>query len=101
MPCKRWHWVSPSELVARYLREDRLFWSCEMDEAELPRAVEILGEGAVVFASDYPHWDCTFPGAVDALASRKDLSSSAKERIFSDNALRLYGAHLGSGDAGQ
>ena len=89
--------VALGPVVAQHLHEDRLFWSCEMDESELPRAVETLGEGAIVFASDYPHWDCTFPGAVDALARRNDLSRTAKERIFSDNALRLYGARLGDG----
>jgi len=89
--------AKPSELVARYLQEDRLFWSCELDESELPRAVETLGDGAIGFASDYPHWDCTFPGAVDTLASRDDLSSTAKERMFADNALRLYGSRLGDG----
>lgn len=88
--------AKPSELVARYRREDRIFWTCEMDEAELPRAVEYLGEGAILFASDYPHWDCTFPGAVAALANREDLSNAAKCRIFLDNATSLYGTRLGT-----
>jgi len=91
----------PSQLVARYLAEGRLFWSCEMDEAELPRAVERLGEGAILFASDYPHWDCTFPGAVEALERRKDLSSAAKERMLSKNAEGLYGARLGADSGGR
>lgn len=84
----------PSALVARYIDERRLFWSCEPDEAYLGAAVDALGAGAVVFASDYPHVDCTFPGAVAAVAERKDLDDRAKEGLLADNAAALYGPRL-------
>jgi predicted TIM-barrel fold metal-dependent hydrolase len=84
----------PSRLIARYIDEARLFWSCEPDEALLGAAVEQLGPQAIVFASDYPHVDCTFPGAVDAVADRADLDDAAKHGLLAANAHALYGARL-------
>jgi predicted TIM-barrel fold metal-dependent hydrolase len=71
-----------------------MFWSCEPDEACLGAAIECVGSHAIVFASDYPHVDCTFPGAVDVVHTRDDLDSEAKQRLLCDNALALYGARL-------
>jgi predicted TIM-barrel fold metal-dependent hydrolase len=84
----------PSKLIARYVEEDRLFWSCEPDEACLGAAVDCVGPSAIVFASDYPHVDCTFPGAVDLVRTRNDLGDDAKQRLLCDNSLALYGARL-------
>lgn len=86
--------AKPSTLVARYVDEHRLFWSCEPDEACLGAAIDYIGPQAVVFASDYPHVDCTFPGAVDLLRKRDDLDDDAKQRLLLDNALALYGPRL-------
>ena len=46
---------------------------------------------SVVFASDYPHADGTFPGSTRALLETHDLDETATRRILRDNALRLYG----------
>ena len=46
---------------------------------------------SVVFASDYPHGDCTFPGATRELLETRLLDDDARRRILCDNALRLYG----------
>ena len=84
----------PSALVARYAAENRIFWSCEPDEACLGAAIDFVGPGAVVFASDYPHVDCTFPGAVDLVRKRDDVDDGVKQRLLHDNALALYGERL-------
>jgi predicted TIM-barrel fold metal-dependent hydrolase len=84
----------PSALVARYVANRRLCWSCEPDEPFLGDAVRVLGSHAVVFASDYPHIDCTFPGAVAAVAGRTDLDADTKRAVLRDNALALYGERL-------
>jgi predicted TIM-barrel fold metal-dependent hydrolase len=81
---------SPSELVHRYIAERRLYWSCEPEESQLANAISVLGPHAVVFASDYPHWDCTFPGAPDAVRNRGDLDDVAKTGLLGDNARSLY-----------
>jgi predicted TIM-barrel fold metal-dependent hydrolase len=87
--------AAPSTLMRRYLDERRLFFSCEPEEAGLAAAVAELGTGAVVFASDYPHVDCTFPGAVDVVLQRDDLDDAARAGLLVDNAVALYGARLG------
>lgn len=81
----------PTRLVDRYIAERRLFWSCEPDEAHLGYAAQCLGSQALMFASDYPHWDCTFPGAVAKLANRTDLDTTARQRILHGNAAEFYG----------
>src|SRR5438552_8697645 len=86
--------ADPSTLVARYVAENRIFCSCEPDEACLGAAIDCVGTSAVVFASDYPHVDCTFPGAVDLVRKRDDLDATAKQRLLCDNALTLYGERL-------
>ena len=65
--------------------------SCDPDETTMPQGVEALGEDKVIFASDYPHWDAVFPGAVKEVRERTGLSESAKRNILGENAARLYG----------
>ena len=48
----------------------RGFVSCEPDERALPWVVDTLGDGVVCYASDYCHWDCSFPDSVKLLADR-------------------------------
>jgi predicted TIM-barrel fold metal-dependent hydrolase len=47
---------------------------------------------SVVFASDYPHGDCTFPGSTRPLLDAVDLDGGSRRRILCGNAARLYGA---------
>ncbi len=47
------------------------------------------GDDSVLFASDYPHWDCGFPDTVKRMKNRK-LSERTLEKIFWDNAVRLH-----------
>jgi predicted TIM-barrel fold metal-dependent hydrolase len=84
----------PSVLVGRYVADRRLCWSCEPEEPFVGDTVRLLGTHAVVFASDYPHIDCTFPGAVEAVRGRSDLDDDAKRAVLRDNALALYGERL-------
>ena len=76
----------PSEYVA----EGRVYFFCEPEEKMLPYVAGLFPD-AVVFTSDYPHWDAKFPGAVDSLAERTDLSVELKRKILSQNAARFYG----------
>jgi predicted TIM-barrel fold metal-dependent hydrolase len=45
----------------------------------------------VVFASDYPHGDGTFPGSTTELLETDLLPPDAVRRIMADNGRRLYG----------
>ncbi len=80
----------PSEFVT----DGRVVISCEPEEHGIAYAVERLGPGSVVYASDYPHWDAEFPGSVAAIRDRDDLSPAARQAILGTNAARLLGPRL-------
>ncbi len=49
-----------------------------------------LGEDRLMWASDYPHFDCRFPDSVKLVAERDTLSESVKRKLLSQNARRFY-----------
>jgi predicted TIM-barrel fold metal-dependent hydrolase len=73
-----------------YVRSGNIYFSCEADEWLLPQAVRLVGENQIVYASDFPHWDHSFPGSIDEIRDRGDLTEGQKRKILADNALRLY-----------
>jgi predicted TIM-barrel fold metal-dependent hydrolase len=77
----------PSEYFAR-----QCWVSFEIDEETLPALLPYVGEDRVVWGSDYPHADSTFPGAVEELARTvESLDWKSQRRIFGENASSLYG----------
>jgi len=76
----------PSE----YVLEGNCFISCEPDEHMLKQVIDLLGDERIVYASDYYHWDCSFPDTVKLIAERNDISDASKKRILSENAKALY-----------
>lgn len=77
----------PSE----YVRSGKIYFSCEADEWLLPQAVKLVGENQIIYASDYPHWDHSFPQSIDEIRERGDLTDTQKRKILGDNTRRLYG----------
>ena len=76
----------PSEYFAR-----QCWISFEGDERTLPALLPHVGEERVVWGSDYPHHDATFPGAVKKLeATIGALPPAAQRRILGGNAAALY-----------
>jgi predicted TIM-barrel fold metal-dependent hydrolase len=79
--------LTPSEYFAR-----QCWVSFEIDEATLPVLTPFVGAERIVWGSDYPHADSTFPGALDELrASIAPLPSDQQARILATNAAALYG----------
>ncbi len=79
--------MRPSEYFAR-----QCAISFEVDEATLPALLPFIGQDRVVWGSDYPHHDATFPGAVAALRrTMEPLGVDAQARILGANARRIYG----------
>jgi predicted TIM-barrel fold metal-dependent hydrolase len=77
----------PSEYFAR-----QCAISFEVDEHTLPALVPFVGESRVVWGSDYPHHDATFPGAVEAIRSTVAPCSTATQvHVLGLNARRQYG----------
>jgi predicted TIM-barrel fold metal-dependent hydrolase len=81
-----WLKMKPSEYFRR-----QCYVSCEPDEDNLAATVRAVGEDRIVFASDYPHWDSTFPGATRAILENSEITAEAKKKIMGENARRLLG----------
>jgi predicted TIM-barrel fold metal-dependent hydrolase len=77
--------MRPSEYFRR-----QCFVSVEEVEPGLGVMLDTYPE-SVVFASDYPHADGTFPGSTSGLLETDELDGTAIRRVLRDNALRLYG----------
>ncbi|MFP6622592.1 MAG: amidohydrolase family protein [Myxococcota bacterium] len=77
---------SPSETFA----EGRCVLSCEPEEKSLAFVTESVGADKIVYASDYPHWDCEFPNSVRAISERDEISDDVKRAILYENSQRLF-----------
>ncbi len=78
--------LTPSEYFAR-----QCWISFEIDEPSLPVLAPLIGTDRIVWGSDYPHHDSTFPGATRKLrATIAPLSDLAKERVLGMNAKECY-----------
>ncbi|HVS32001.1 MAG TPA: amidohydrolase family protein [Thermoanaerobaculia bacterium] len=75
---------------AEYVSDGRCFFSCDPDEVGMEHFIATLGEDCLLYASDYPHWDCAFPDSARSIAERTSLPPSARRKILRENALRLY-----------
>lgn len=78
--------LTPSEYFQR-----QCWVSFEIDEDHFAALAPLVGADRIVWGSDYPHADSTFPGAVaelrDAIAP---LPATDQERIVATNGLALY-----------
>jgi len=78
--------MRPSEYFAR-----QCAISFEVDERTLPVLAPFVGPGRIVWGSDYPHHDATFPGAVDALrATIAPCPTATQAKILGLNARGIY-----------
>jgi predicted TIM-barrel fold metal-dependent hydrolase len=74
-----------------HLTSGRIFFHCEMDEKVLPYAVRVMGDDALLYASDFPHQppsDCI--AEQHDFVARSDLADESKAKILGANARRLY-----------
>lgn len=79
--------LRPSEYFKR-----QCYISYDPDETTLPLLAPLIGEDRIVWASDYPHLDATFPGVVRELEEHlAKLPASAQDKVRGGNAARLYG----------
>ena len=76
---------SPSDYFRR-----QCFVSVEEVEPAMDALVSTYPE-SVVFASDYPHADGTFPGSTKDLLETDRLTAAQVRAVMRDNAARLYG----------
>jgi predicted TIM-barrel fold metal-dependent hydrolase len=78
--------LKPSEYFKR-----QCYVSFDPDETTLPLLAPIIGEDRIVWASDYPHLDATYPGVVKELEEHlTKLPASTQDKVRGSNAARLY-----------
>jgi ketosteroid isomerase-like protein len=68
-----------------------------MSRRSRPWPPSFIGAERIVWGSDYPHHDATFPGAVDAIrATVAPCPTALQAQVLGRNARRLYGlpSHL-------
>jgi uncharacterized protein len=88
-------WIAERDTLSHrpseYLLSGNCWFSCEPDEPNLGVMVDALGEDQVIYASDYPHFDCDFPNSVTELVEDGGLPDRVLEKVAGRNAVRLYG----------
>jgi predicted TIM-barrel fold metal-dependent hydrolase len=79
---------APSE----YLTSGRFFCSIEMHEGEdmFNIVSQFLGDDVLMYASDYPHPECRFPGSVDHVLGWASVAPKTQKKLLWDNATRFY-----------
>jgi uncharacterized protein len=78
--------LRPSEYFAR-----QCWISYEIAERTLPALAPFIGGNRIVWGSDYPHHDATFPGAVTTLRrTLAPLDEHTRTAILGANATELY-----------
>jgi uncharacterized protein len=87
--------VSPSlkHTPVEYAQMGRVFCSIDFSEgAAMTKAtIDLLGNHALMFASDYPHPETIFPDHVDAVIAWKEaLSERAMQKLMWENASRFF-----------
>ncbi len=76
----------PSEVFKRQV------WATYQSDAVGLHLVEFFGDGHMMWASDYPHPDSTWPHSEETVARETaHLSPETKRKILHDNAAALYG----------
>jgi predicted TIM-barrel fold metal-dependent hydrolase len=78
----------PPRNPAEYVRQGRVFFSCELDEARIGMVSEVIGDECILYSSDLPHAHRVFD-AIKLFQGRKDVSESTKAKILS-NGRRFF-----------
>jgi hypothetical protein len=76
--------LRPSDYVRR-----NIWLTVESNESCLPEAIEHIGSSHMMMSSDYPHWDCGWPGCAREMAARTDISAADKDRLIGGNIAEL------------
>ncbi|HEX2173562.1 MAG TPA: amidohydrolase family protein [Dehalococcoidia bacterium] len=78
--------MKPSEYYRRQV------WATFQEDHVGIRVVDVIGEDRVMWASDYPHADSTWPWSQQAIEEHfRDVPAATRRKILCDNAKALYG----------
>ena len=76
--------LTPTE----YARSGRVFCGVELDEGEAitQSVIDVVGDGVLMYSSDYPHGGCKYPTSPDVVLQWKGLGEETLRKLFSTNA---------------
>jgi predicted TIM-barrel fold metal-dependent hydrolase len=76
--------LTPTE----YARSGRVFCGVELDEGEAitQSVIDVVGDGVLMYSSDYPHGGCKYPTSPDVVLEWKGLGQQTLRKLFSTNA---------------
>ena len=80
--------------ASQHVAQSRMFFGCEPGEYHIPHVLAELGEGCLLYASDYPHGDSKWPHTVRMMNDVKGISSEARQKLLGANAVQFYGLSL-------
>ncbi len=70
---------------------EQCFLSCDPDDKTIAAMMEFGGDQTIIWGSDYPHYDCWYPGALAELERNcARLTDTQKTQVMGENAARLY-----------
>jgi predicted TIM-barrel fold metal-dependent hydrolase len=49
-----------------------------------------LGDGVLMFGSDYPHYESWFPHSIDKILEWSSLEQEVRRKLFWENATRCF-----------
>jgi predicted TIM-barrel fold metal-dependent hydrolase len=77
-----------------YAEDGRIYVGLEFYEGEdLARSViDVLGDGVLMWQSDFPHPQCDWPDSPDPVLSWSTITDTAKRKLLADNADRYLRA---------
>ena len=80
----------PSRSIRDYLKSGRIFMCGEMEDSLMQEEIALLGEGQLLYSSDYPHGEAR-ENAAQNLLGRQDVNEVQKQKILYDNPVRFFG----------
>ena len=79
-------------LPSEYLTSGRFFCSIEHQEGAdmFAEVTRFLGDGVLMYASDYPHSECQFPQSIDNILAWSSLTPQTRQKLLWHNANRFF-----------
>jgi predicted TIM-barrel fold metal-dependent hydrolase len=82
--------LKDEEEISDIFRE-RCIVTAEGDDPFVKPALDASADRCVVWASDFPHFDCVMPGLTKDVRERTDLSPARQKKLAGKNALDFFG----------
>jgi predicted TIM-barrel fold metal-dependent hydrolase len=79
-------------LPSEHFAMGRVFCNIEAHEREpmFEMVTKALGDGVLMFGSDYPHYESWFPESVDKILEWSSPGEETRRKLFWDNAARCF-----------